>query len=60
VRQHVYYNPEPDPHEPPRFGAELFKGVKRAGSRAIVYRSPPIAGTGPVRLFFCSNEVVDD
>ena len=40
----------------PRFAAGLFKGVKLAGKRAVVHRSPPIAGRGLTRLFLCLNE----
>lgn len=47
-------------HELPRFAAGLFKGVARAGDRAIVHRSPPVAGTSRTRLFLCLNEVCDD
>ncbi len=46
--------------ELPRFAAGLFKGVQRAGSRAIVHRSPRIAGSGAVRLFLCLNEPATD
>ncbi|MCW5733402.1 MAG: DUF1826 domain-containing protein [Enhydrobacter sp.] len=46
--------------ELPRFSAGLFKGVTRAGERAIVHRSPPVAGSGRTRLFLCLNEVDDD
>lgn len=47
-------------HEMPRFAAGLFKGVVRAGTEAIVHRSPPVAGSGQTRLFLCLNEVHDD
>lgn len=47
-------------HELPRFAAGLFKGVTRAGPKAIVHRSPPVAGSGQTRLFLCINEVCDD
>lgn len=47
-------------HELPRFAAGLFKGVTRAGARAVVHRSPPVAGSGRTRLFLCLNEVHDD
>lgn len=42
-----------------RFDAGLFKGVRRAGARAVVHRSPPIKHTGLTRLFLCLNEVLD-
>ncbi|MFM8533002.1 MAG: DUF1826 domain-containing protein [Acidimicrobiia bacterium] len=47
-------------HEMPRFAAGLFKGVVRAGSEAIVHRSPPVAGSSQTRLFLCLNEVDDN
>ena len=47
-------------NEMPRFAAGLFKGVARAGSAAVVHRSPPVAGSGTTRLFLCLNEVQDD
>lgn len=47
-------------HEFPRFSAGLFKGVTRAGSNAVVHRSPPVARIGQTRLFLCLNEVDDD
>ena len=47
-------------NEFPRFAAGLFKGVMRAGTEAIVHRSPPVAGSGQTRLFLCLNEVHDD
>ncbi len=47
-------------NEFPRFAAGLFKGVVRAGTKAIVHRSPPVAGSGQTRLFLCLNEVHDD
>lgn len=47
-------------NELPRFAAGLFKGVVRAGTKAIVHRSPPVAGSGQTRLFLCLNEVRDD
>lgn len=46
--------------EMPRFAAGLFKGVRRAGTEAVVHRSPPVAGSGHMRLFLCLNEVNDD
>lgn len=46
-------------HELPRFAAGLFKGVKRAGDKAVVHRSPPVAGSGQTRVFLCLNEVSD-
>jgi hypothetical protein len=47
-------------NEMPRFAAGLFKGVRRAGTEAVVHRSPPVAGSGQTRLFLCLNEVHDD
>lgn len=47
-------------NEFPRFAAGLFKGVVRAGTEAIVHRSPPVARSGQTRLFLCLNEVPDD
>ncbi|KAF0102742.1 MAG: hypothetical protein FD144_2472 [Rhodospirillaceae bacterium] len=47
-------------NEFPRFAAGLFKGVVRAGTEAIVHRSPPVAASGQTRLFLCLNEVHDD
>lgn len=47
-------------NEMPRFAVGLFKGVERAGTDAVVHRSPPVAGTGQTRLFLCLNEVRDD
>lgn len=47
-------------HELPRFAAGLFKGVTRAGAKAVVHRSPPVAGSGRTRLFLCLNEVRED
>jgi len=47
-------------NEFPRFAAGLFKGVVRAGTEAIVHRSPPVAGSGQTRLFLCLNEVPDE
>lgn len=47
-------------NEFPRFAAGLFKGVVRAGTDAIVHRSPPVACTSQTRLFLCLNEVPDD
>jgi hypothetical protein len=40
----------------PRFAVALFKGVRRAGSGAILHRSPPVAGMGVNRLFLCIDE----
>jgi hypothetical protein len=42
------------------FSAALFKGTKLAGERAVLHRSPPIAGRGVTRLFLCLNEESDD
>ncbi len=36
----------------PRFAVALFKGHEQG----VVHRSPPIAGTGNIRLFLCLNE----
>lgn len=47
-------------NEMPRFAAGLFKGVPRAGTGAVVHRSPPVADSGQTRLFLCLNEVHDD
>jgi hypothetical protein len=47
-------------HELPRFAVGLFKGVTRAGDKAVVHRSPPVADSGQTRLFLCLNEVCDD
>ncbi len=47
-------------NEMPRFSVGIFKGVERAGTRAVVHRSPPMAGNGDTRLFLCLNEVRDD
>lgn len=40
----------------PRFAAALFAGVLLPGARPILHRSPPIAGTGEVRLVLTINE----
>lgn len=42
------------------FSAALFKGTKLAGKRAVLHRSPPIAGRDVTRLFLCLNEESDD
>lgn len=42
------------------FAVGVFKGVERAGPGAVVHRSPPVEGTGQIRLFLCLNEVRDD
>ncbi len=47
-------------NEMPRFAVGVFKGVERAGTDAVVHRSPPVAGTGQTRLFLCLNEVRED
>ena len=39
-----------------RFAAALFAGVLLPGARPILHRSPPIAGTGEVRLVLTINE----
>lgn len=44
-------------NEMPRFAAGLFKGVPRAGTGAVVHKSPPVVGSGQTRLFLCLNEV---
>ena len=40
----------------PRFAAALFTGRLLPGVRPILHRSPPIAGTGTVRLVLTINE----
>lgn len=40
----------------PRFAAALFAGRLSPGARPILHRSPPIAGTGQVRLVLTINE----
>ena len=40
----------------PRFAAALFTGVLLPGSRPVLHRSPPIAGTGALRLVLTINE----
>lgn len=40
----------------PRFAAALFAGVLLPGARPILHRSPPIAGSGEVRLVLTINE----
>lgn len=55
--QRRYHGPV---EELPRFAAGLFKGTRRAGSCAIVHRSPPIEASGLVRLFLCLNEDVPE
>ncbi len=47
-------------NELPRFAVGLFKGVPLIGKRAIVHRSPPVAGRGITRLFLCIDEENDD
>jgi len=47
-------------NELPRFAVGLFKGEGRAGSAAILHRSPPIAGSGITRLFLCLNEDMNE
>ncbi|MBM3650995.1 MAG: DUF1826 domain-containing protein [Alphaproteobacteria bacterium] len=47
-------------NELPRFAVGLFKGVPLIGERAIVHRSPPVAGRGITRLFLCIDEENDD
>ncbi len=43
----------------PRFAVVLLKGWKSPGHRAAVHRSPPVEGTGAVRLVLCLNEPPD-
>jgi hypothetical protein len=40
----------------PRFAAALFAGVLLPGARPILHRSPPITGSGEVRLVLTINE----
>lgn len=40
----------------PRFAAGIFAGVLLPGARPILHRSPPIAGTGEIRLVLTINE----
>lgn len=40
----------------PRFAAGLFAGALLPGARPILHRSPPIAGTGEIRLVLTINE----
>lgn len=40
----------------PRFAAALFTGRLLAGANPILHRSPPIAGTGAIRLVLTINE----
>jgi hypothetical protein len=40
----------------PRFAAALFAGRVLPGARPVLHRSPPIAGTGEVRLVLTINE----
>jgi hypothetical protein len=40
----------------PRFAAALFAGRLLPGGRPVLHRSPPIAGTGQVRLVLTINE----
>lgn len=43
----------------PRYAVGLFKGNCAAPASGIVHRSPPIAGTGMVRLLLCLNLPLD-
>jgi hypothetical protein len=43
-------------HSVPRFRAALFSGRLLAGADPVLHRSPPIAGTGQVRLVLTINE----
>jgi hypothetical protein len=40
----------------PRFASSIFAGLLLPGARPILHRSPPIAGTGDVRLVLTINE----
>jgi hypothetical protein len=40
----------------PRFATGIFAGVLLPGARPILHRSPPIAGTGEIRLVLTINE----
>jgi hypothetical protein len=40
----------------PRFASGIFAGVLLPGARPILHRSPPIAGTGEIRLVLTINE----
>jgi hypothetical protein len=42
------------------FAIALFKGTRLVGKRAVLHRSPPIAGSGATRLFLCINEAPAD
>jgi hypothetical protein len=50
-------------HAPPqrleRFAVGLFKGESYPGNcgRGIVHRSPPVSGTGKVRILLCLDEL---
>jgi hypothetical protein len=44
----------------PRFAAALFAGRLLPGAKPILHRSPPIAGTGQVRLVLTINEPFSD
>jgi hypothetical protein len=41
--------------ELPRHAVALFKGFTSTGAQGVVHRSPPIKGTGAVRLVLCLN-----
>jgi hypothetical protein len=43
-------------HSVPRFSAALFTGRLLPGGNPVLHRSPPIAGTGQVRLVLTINE----
>jgi hypothetical protein len=40
----------------PRFATAIFAGVLLPGARPILHRSPPISGTGEIRLVLTINE----
>jgi hypothetical protein len=40
----------------PRFVAALFTGTRLPGARPILHRSPPVAGSGTVRLLLTIND----
>jgi hypothetical protein len=47
-------------HRLPRFAVAAFRGSRAVGADAIVHRSPPIAGTGIVRLRLVVEVQADD
>jgi hypothetical protein len=40
----------------PRFVAALFSGTRLPGARPVLHRSPPVAGSGEVRLLLTIND----